>query len=64
MEERRGAGALVERAAARAAICGARKLHVIFNPYSECFYKKLGFVMTGEVQTELGPGRLMELDVH
>jgi GNAT superfamily N-acetyltransferase len=57
-----GAGrALVEAAAARAIFCGARKLDVIGNPHAEIFYKKLGFVTTGEAQTQFGPGHLMEL---
>jgi N-acetylglutamate synthase-like GNAT family acetyltransferase len=54
---------LVETAARRALDHGAQKLHVIGNPHAEGFYKKVGFVQTGDFQTAFGPGLLMEMNL-
>ncbi len=55
---------LVERVAALARDAGHPRLWVIGNTHALAFYLAAGFVQTGEVTTELGPGLRMCLELR
>lgn len=55
-EWRKGVGlALMHQIDREAAAWGANRLHVIASRRVEGFYLRAGFVVTGEVKTQLGP---------
>jgi GNAT superfamily N-acetyltransferase len=55
--QRGGIGrALIDDVVAAAGARGATRIEVTANPRALGFYEALGFVVTGEVPTELGPG--------
>ena len=55
-EWRKGIGsALLHQIEREAAAWGANRLHVIANPTAADFYRRAGFVVTGEKKTPLGP---------
>ncbi|MET7396913.1 GNAT family N-acetyltransferase [Dactylosporangium sp. NPDC005572] len=61
---RRGiATALVRHVAATARAAGHRRLWVTGNEHALAFYRAAGFVLVGEVPTELGTGLRMVLDL-
>jgi GNAT superfamily N-acetyltransferase len=55
--QRHGVGrVLIEDIVAGARADGMTRVEVTANPDAEAFYEKAGFVATGEVPTEFGPG--------
>lgn len=61
---RRGVGrALVEDLIVHAQRRGARRIEVTGNPHARAFYQSVGFRFDYEVDTPLGPGLRMHLDL-
>jgi len=61
---RRGVGrALVQDLIALAQRRGVRRVEVTGNPHARAFYEKVGFTCDHEVDTPLGPGLRMHLDL-
>lgn len=58
---RNGIGTLLVRETERrAALQGARAMHVVANPRAEKFYLACGFAVSGEAKTRFGVARTME----
>jgi len=61
---RRGVGrALVQDLISLAHARGARRVEVTGNPHARDFYERVGFAHDHEVETPLGPGLRMHLDL-
>lgn len=54
---------LVADAVARAPAMGIKRVEVTANPNATAFYEKVGFVVTGRSDTQLGPGWRMHRSV-
>ena len=62
---RRGLGrALIADALATASAAGAAAIETVANPRAEGFYRRLGFTVTGQAQTQFGPANRMRLLVN
>lgn len=61
---RKGIGSLlIEDAKVYAVANSIARIEVDGNPHALLFYQNVGFIDDGEVQTELGPGHRLHLDV-
>jgi N-acetylglutamate synthase-like GNAT family acetyltransferase len=59
---RRGIGrTLVADQVALAERQGIARIEVTANPHADAFYRRLGFVHVGEIETQFGPAARMEL---